>query len=96
MKKYYINYYNNAANIFELRWLDTKKDEEDAIAEGFERITRKEAIEKCKNERERVKRGERNFADTIIVPFLPARIRNTIGWDMDALTTKDGYVYDFK
>ena len=96
MKKYYINYYNNAANTFELRWTDNKEDEEAAIAEGFKRITRKEAIEKCKNERERVKRGEHKFADTIIVPFLPAMIRNTIGWDMNALKTKDGYVYDFK
>ena len=94
MKKYFINYYNGFGNTFELRWTDNKEDEEAAIGEGFERITRKEAIEKCKNERERVKRGEHKFSDTIIVPFLPAEIRNCNGLDMDALKTKDGYIYE--
>ena len=94
MKKYFINYYNGFANTFELRWTNNKKDEETAIAEGFKRITRKEAIEKCKNERERVKRGEHNFSDTIIVPFLPAEIRNCVGLDIDDLTTRDGYIYE--
>lgn len=93
MKKYYIKY-GDFANIFVIRWVDTIEDEEAAIGEGFERITRKEAIEKCKNEREKVKRGEHKFADTIIVPFLPAEIRNCNGLDMDVLRTKDGYIYE--
>lgn len=69
MKKYYIRYYREAGNTFELRWLDNKEDEEIAIAEGFKRITRKEAIKKCINAREEERVTGKAWGSTDILPL---------------------------
>ena len=88
MKKYYIKYYKNFANTFELRWVDNEEDEEIAITEGYKRITRKEAIKKCINAREEKRVNGSCYGSTEI---LPLNIKpNSYLSDFN---TDDGYIY---
>lgn len=88
MKKYYIRYYREYGNTFEIRWIDNKEDEEIAIAEGFKRITRKEAIKKCTNAREEKRVNGVTYGSTEI---LPLNIKpNSYLSDFN---TEDGYIY---
>lgn len=69
MKQYYINYYNNFANTYNLFWAEGPE----MIAKlppNATRITRVEAIRKCQQERERAKydSGFSGFADSQIFP----------------------------
>lgn len=88
MKKYYIRYYREYGNTFELRWIDNEEDEEIAIAEGFKRISRKEAIQKCINAREEKRVNGFAYGSTEI---LPLNIKpNSYISDFN---TDDGYIY---
>lgn len=51
MKKYYIRYWRDFANTYDLCYCETLEEEKRAVSAGFERITRKEAERKCANER---------------------------------------------
>lgn len=52
MKQYLIKYPRNFNNEYELRWAEKGSLEAaEAIAEGYEPITRAQAIEKCRTER---------------------------------------------
>lgn len=65
-KAYYINYYRDFSNTYNLCW--TWEDE--PAPEGWQRITRKEAVQKCKAERQ-ARRDDPAFsgyADAYIYP----------------------------
>ncbi len=66
-KAYYINYYRDFCNTYNLRWC---WESEPAPPGEWQRITRKEAIAKCKAERQ-ARRDDPNFsgyADAYIYP----------------------------
>lgn len=94
MKKYYIRYYREAGNTFELRWIDNKEDEEIAIAEGFKRITRKEAIQKCINAREEERVNGYTYGSTEILPLnIKPNSYFPIFPGLSDFDTDDGYIY---
>lgn len=49
-KAYFVNYYRNFGNTYELRWVWA--DEIDEMPEHWQRITRKRAIQLCISERQ--------------------------------------------
>lgn len=53
MKKHYFVKHGNFGNVYSLRWADNKNDIETAEKRGYEQITRKEAIQLCRDERHR-------------------------------------------
>ena len=50
-KKYWVHYYKDFANTYDLYWTDSKEMEE-ALPDGAERITRKEAFELARKNEE--------------------------------------------
>lgn len=91
MKKYYINYYNDFGNTFDLCWVDTKEDEKAAIAKGYKRITRKEAIRKCVNSREEKRVNGYCYGSCEILNF---NIAENLDINISDLWTDDGYIYE--
>ena len=71
MKHYYINYYRNFSNTFTICWVEAGSKEEKEIERdpSWERITRKEAIRKCANERDSEKIRNYSFGSTVIAPY---------------------------
>lgn len=71
MKKFYINYYRNFGNTFNLCYCNTEEEERAAVSAGFERITRKEAERKCAEEKNARKFDPAfsGYGDTEIVPW---------------------------
>ena len=70
-RKYWIKYYRDFSNTYYLCYTETGKEEEQAEAKGWRHITRKEAIDKCIEERNRRKEDQEfsGFADVVILPF---------------------------
>lgn len=66
-KAYYVKYYMNFGNTYNLYWLP---DGEPAPA-GLERITRKKAFDLCKQERDRRRYDQAfsGYADTWVWPY---------------------------
>ena len=93
MKKYYIKYPRNFGNEYDLRYVDGLDDELRALEQGYKRITKKEALEKCRAER-RARKNDPAFSgygSAIIVHF------DFEGGESEArqqLKTTDGYVYE--
>ena len=93
MKKYYIRYPRNFGNEYDLRYVDGVDDELRAIEQGYERITKKEALEKCRAERWARKHDQAfsGYGSAIIVHL------DFEGGESEAreqLTTSDGYIYE--
>jgi len=93
MKKYYIRYPRNFGNEYDLRFVDGVDDELRAIEQGYERITKKEALEKCRAERWARKNDPAfsGYGSAIIVRL------DFEGGESEAreqLTTSDGYIYE--
>lgn len=93
MKKYYIKYPRNFGNEYDLRFVDGLDDELRAIEQGYERITKKEALEKCRAERWARKNDPAfsGYGSAIIVHL------DFEGGESEArehLETTDGYVYE--
>lgn len=79
MKKYFYKNTMGFSNTYELAYTETEKEEERALVEGFERITRKEAERLCRAERDRVQYEHFNsgYADSVILPiWYPATSRD--------------------
>ena len=71
MKTYYIRYIRNFSNEYDLCYCETPEERKAAEGAGYERITRKEAIRKCANERW-AREHDQNFSgfgDADIVPW---------------------------
>lgn len=95
MKRYYIKYYNDFSNAYNLVWAETP--EQIAMAEadgiGWERISRREAEKKCsaENERRKYDCSFSGYADSAIYP---------IDYDGCAVNDprmyKDGYLWLYR
>lgn len=74
MKRYFIKQ-GDFSNVYELVYITDQAEEEAIKAEGYERITREEAIKKAKAERERMEFEPMNagYADSHIWPFSKVR-----------------------
>lgn len=70
MKTYHIRYPRNFANEYDLCYCETAAEAKEAEAAGFERITRKEAIRKCANERW-AREHDQNFSGYGSADILP-------------------------
>ena len=46
-KKYFVRYYSSFGNIYSLAYTETKEQEEKALMDGWEQITRKRAFNLC-------------------------------------------------
>lgn len=93
MKRYYIRYPRNFANEFDLRYVDSAEAEQEAIRQGYERITKKQAIEKCRAERWARKNDPAfsGYGSAIIVHL------TFEGGECEArelLNSSDGYVFE--
>lgn len=93
MKKYYILFPRDFANEYVLRHVEAgSKEEKEAINNGYERITKKEAVAKCQEERTRRKcdPSSSGFGSDSIYPYGYGIYLNP----MADYYTKDGYVYE--
>ena len=95
MKQYLIKYPRNFNNEYSLRWAEKGSPEAaEAIAEGYEPITRAQAIEKCRTERwaRKTDPSFSGYGSSIIIPY---GYESRGEWeDSCTLTTKDGYIYE--
>ena len=70
MRKYFVKY-GDFSNTYNIRYTETDCEETQAIAQGMERISRKEAIKLCARESERRKENPAfaGYASDVILPF---------------------------
>lgn len=96
MKHYLVNYWKDFGNTYTLAWVEAGSSEEkNAIEDGWERITRKEAIRLCVEERER-RRTDEAFSGyasdkVFALSVLEDEHDGDIGWEK--MNTTDGYIY---
>ena len=71
MKRYYVHYYRDFVNTYNLYWAETPKQIEMAEKYGYDRISRKEAEELCASENCRRKNDSSSsgFASSVIYPI---------------------------
>ena len=70
MRKYFVKY-GEFRNTYDLRYTENIAEEAEAIGQGFERISRKEAEMLCTRESERRKENPAfsGYAPDVILPF---------------------------
>lgn len=88
MKHYYVKYIRNASNWYSLVYTETEEQSELALANGYERITRRQAEKLAAQERFR-RKYDPSFAyhaDADIFPFGVYADFNNYPW------TRDGYL----
>lgn len=75
MKTYYVHYYKDFRNTYDLYYAETQEDTE-ALPEGAKRITRKSAIQLCREERIARKYNPKfsGYAATVILPAICANM----------------------
>lgn len=96
MKKFFYKNTSGFANTYDLVYTETEKEEEKVIAEGYERITRKEAERLCRAERDREQYEPSNsgYASSVILPvWYPAAERD---WQDDSRVVLNGYIVERK
>ena len=71
MRKYFINYWADYGNTYNLAYTDTDAQAAEAEASGWERITRKQAESKCADENRARKTDPAfsGYADNMIYPY---------------------------
>lgn len=84
-KQYYIRYYSNFGNAYELYWAGTAEQKAIAAEEGYTPITRREAERKCaeENYRKKYDPSHSGYADAHIYP---------VGYRLNPHTRYDGYI----
>lgn len=84
MKQYFVSYYRDFGNTYTLLYAECPEDFA-ALPENAERITRREAIQLCRDEKERRKYDQSfsGYASTIITPA---------AGDCLELDTQNGYI----
>lgn len=92
MKQYFVHYYRDFGNTYNLFYTENAEETKAAIESGYERITRKQAIELCRAEIRRRKDNPAasGYADSAIYPF-------SAGQDEDFENypwTKNGYIVE--
>jgi hypothetical protein len=93
MKKYYIKR-GEFANMYDVVYAETEAETAQAEAEGYERITRKEAEHLCRAEREREQYDAAfsGYASSEILPIsYPADARD---WRDDRHMALNGYIVE--
>lgn len=93
MKRYYVHYYRDFANTYNLYWAETTTQIEKAEKKGCERITRKEAEILCAAENDRCKHDS-NFSGYASSVILPVDYEGY--WQYDKSVYKDGYIILYK
>lgn len=96
MKKYYIKNNYGFANTYTLVYTETPEQDEQALACGYERITRKEAERLCarENDRRTFDSSFSGFASNVILPiWYPVMDRD---WRNDHRMALNGYIVDTK
>ena len=51
MRKYYVNYYKDFSNTYDLIYTETPEEEKTALSKGYHRIPRKKAFSLCADAR---------------------------------------------
>ena len=71
MRKYFVKYYADFANTYHLAYTVDKKQAAQALAAGYEQITRAHAEALCRAERDRAKYDAAfaGLSSVVIVPF---------------------------
>ena len=95
MKKYYVEYWNNFGNTYNLYWAGTPEQIAIAESNGFERISRKCAEKLCADENYRAK-NDYNFSGYASNVILPVDYDFEEGWRNDRKMYKDGYMILYK
>ena len=90
MKQYYVRYYKDFGNTYNLAWAETPEQIKAAENAGYEKITRREAEKLCAEENGRRKSDAAfsGYADNVIIPIECARD----DWQNDSRFEKDGYI----
>ena len=94
MRKYYKLNTMGFANTYDLVYTETDEQEQKAIAAGYERITRKEAEQLCRIEKDREQYDQAfsGYASTVILPiWYPATERD---WRNDHRMVMNGYIVE--
>lgn len=91
MKRYYVKYYLDFSNTYNLAYTETEAEEKQAKEQGYDRITRKEAERLCALENQRRKQDPAfaYHADAVILP-----IGYDDDWRNDSNLTLDGYIVE--
>lgn len=95
-KQYYVDYYNDFANTYNLYWASTPEQIKIAAEMGLERITRATAIKMCtaENERRRTDGSFSGYADNCIFPIDYNRMEHD--YQNDSHVYADGYIVEYK
>lgn len=93
MKKYYISYYRDFGNTYNLYWAETL-EQIAALPENVKQITRREAERKCAEEKSR-RRLDPDFAYYASAVILPADYSGEDDWrDDPAHYRMNGYIVE--
>lgn len=88
MKKYFVHYYLDFGNTYNLYWAETPEQLAIAEEKGYERITRKKAEQLCADENER-RRNDGNSAYYATSAIYPIDCNHDLD---ERYMTKDGYL----
>lgn len=94
MKKFWKKNTLGFANTYALVYTETTNEEQQALSEGYDRITRKEAESLCRAERDRREHDEAfsGFADSVVLPiWYPV---NDHDWRNDWHMEQHGYIVE--
>ena len=91
MRKYFIHYYRDFGNTYNLAYTDTDAQAAEAEANGWDRITRKQAESKCADENRARKTDPAfsGYADSLIYPY-----GYDCDWCNDRHAEKVGYIIE--
>ena len=91
MKSYYVRYYLNFNNTYDLCYTETEEQERKAVAEGYVKISRREAVKLCAEENYRRKHDSAfsGFANNLILPYGYSPEND---WRNDRMMYQDGYL----
>lgn len=94
MKKYFILYTRDFSNTYDIVYAETPEQEQQAVAKGYERITRREAERLCRAEMDRRQDDPAfsGYASAEILPiWYPAEERD---WRNDSRMVKNGCIVE--
>ena len=100
MKRYYVNYYKDFGNTYDLYWAETPEQIEMA-EKKCERITRKKAERLCAEENYR-RKHDQSFSGYASTEILPIDYTSNVNhnwdgdWQNDRKMYKDGYIVLYK
>lgn len=92
MKQYYVHYYKDFGNTYNLAWAETPEQIKAAEDAGYQKITRREAENLCAEENGRRKSDAAfsGYADSVILPIEYAHS----DWQNDRHLRQNGYIVE--